>query len=660
MMRARLEESEQISTRQTLRILARAIRYVGPFRGRMAIKVALTLLSIAPLVLLPWPGKVLIDHVIEGKPLAPALDGFLWILRPLLALMVDASRETLLAWTIAFQALFVVLVGVMGSTGSQRDETNAWLSQGHDTATRTENAANAGWSFAGGILGLVDFRWTVRLSQRINHHYRSRLFERIQSLPMRLFDDERIGDAVYRVMYDTPAITEAVYRVVLTPLVVPIALLVFAFVIQDQYGEHPLLFWTALLFGPGVLLVTFPFSGIIRRTGDRSRKAGALSTATLEEGMSNVLAVQSLGATAREQSRFDRDSWTSFSKYRAFVLAGIATFLVAMIPGLLIIQQGVLYIVGLIIDGSLTKGDFTVLFFYFATIFLLSLELGAVWIRVQGAAAGLHRVFFLMDLPAEEEPPGTAELSEVRREIRIEDVQFAYDDGTEALAGVSLEARVGEITALVGPAGAGKTTLVYTIPRFIEPGGGRVWIDGVDAATVSRESLRARVAFVFQESQLFDGTIEENIRLGKPAASEFEVRRAAQIAGADEFIRELPDGYQTPLGRAGAKLSVGQKQRLAIARALVREAPILILDEPTSALDPETERRLVATLREAARTRIVFVIAHRLSTVRAADQILFLQAGRVIERGTHAELMTGPEGSYRRFVELQTRGRRAG
>jgi ABC-type multidrug transport system fused ATPase/permease subunit len=658
-MRERLEESDRISTLETLRIFRRALRYVAPFRGRLAIKVGLTLLSVVPLVLLPWPGKVLINHVIEGEPIAPALEGYPFFLRPLVAAAIGASWYELLAWTVAFQALFVVLVGVMGSTGSQRDETNAWLSQGHDTATRTENAANAGWSFAGGIFGLFDFRWTIRLSQALNHHYRSRLFERIQSLPMPLLDDERIGDAVYRVMYDTPAITEACYRIVITPVVVPVAVLVFALMIGDVYGEHPALFWTALLFGPGVFIVTFPFAGLIRRTGDRSRKAGAESTSTLEEGMTNVLAVQSLGARDREHSRFDRDSWSAFVRYRAFLLAGIVTFLVAMVPGLAIVQRGFLYIVDLIIQGSLTKGDFTVLFFYFATLLFLSIELGAVWIRVQGSAAGLHRVFFLMDLPAEEDPPGTRALPEVREGVRFEDVHFVYEDGTEALAGVSLEAKVGEVTALVGPAGAGKTTLVYTVPRFVDPTRGRVRVDGTDVRAVSRESLRARVAFVFQESQLFDGSIEENIRLGNPAASDLEVRRAAQTAGVDAFIRGLPDGYHTRLGRAGAKLSVGQKQRIAIARALVRDAPILILDEPTSALDPETERRLVAALREAARTRVVFVIAHRLSTIRAADQILFLDNGRILERGTHAELMARPEGSYRRYVDLQTRGRRA-
>jgi ABC-type multidrug transport system fused ATPase/permease subunit len=212
------------------------------------------------------------------------------------------------------------------------------------------------------------------------------------------------------------------------------------------------------------------------------------------------------------------------------------------------------------------------------------------------------------------------------------------------------------VIAFAGPAGAGKTTLAYLVPRFIEPQSGQVRIDGHDIADVSLTSLRSQIAFVFQETVLFDASIEENIKLGNRAASETDIRRAARIAGAHEFIEALPDGYRTRLGRAGGKLSAGQKQRLSIARALVRNAPILILDEPTSALDPDTERQLVASLREASRTRIVIVIAHRLSTIRGADEIFFLDQGRIVERGSHAELMRQANGAYRSYVELQTRG----
>jgi ABC-type multidrug transport system fused ATPase/permease subunit len=183
-----------------------------------------------------------------------------------------------------------------------------------------------------------------------------------------------------------------------------------------------------------------------------------------------------------------------------------------------------------------------------------------------------------------------------------------------------------------------------------------VLIDGVDIARVTRQSLRAQIAFVFQENTVFDGTIEENIPIGKLDASETEVRRAAELSGADEFTEKLPDGYRTRLGRAGARLSVGQKQRLALARALVRGAPILILDEPTSALDPETARRFLAKLREVSQTHLVLVITHRHSTAAVADQILFLEDGQIIEHGSPDNLLSRPDGAYRYYFDLQTRG----
>ncbi|MCS5635770.1 MAG: ATP-binding cassette domain-containing protein, partial [Myxococcota bacterium] len=197
-------------------------------------------------------------------------------------------------------------------------------------------------------------------------------------------------------------------------------------------------------------------------------------------------------------------------------------------------------------------------------------------------------------------------------------------------------------------------TLAYLVPRFIEPDQGRVLIDGQDIRDVSLDTLRDQIAFVFQETVLFDATVEENIRMGRAGASDDEVRQAARLAGAHEFIAALPQGYGTPLGRAGGKLSVGQRQRLSLARALVRNARILILDEPTSALDPATEARFVATLRNLSRDHIVILIAHRLSTVRSADEILFIEGGEIRERGTHADLVTIPDGRYRNFVAKQS------
>jgi ABC-type multidrug transport system fused ATPase/permease subunit len=640
----------------TLRLLARALRYVAPFRRRFALKLALLLTSMLPLLVLPWPAKIVLDHVIERIPIGAQVRPHPAPVMALLDGFVGQDPVWILLAVVGFQLVLVALFGAAGSGSTERDSADAYLSSGQDQATRTDNEANAGFSLASGLLGLFDLRFTIRLTQAVNHHYRGRLFERIQALPLTTFDDQRIGDAVFRVLYDTPAITSAVYRILLTPVAAGAFALAVVATLRALYGDHPLLWQAGAALLGIAFAVALPFAGMLRRRSLAARGASAAATSSLEEGLANVLAVQGLGAESHARGRFDRASWGSFQSHRALVLLGMLIFLGALVPALWVGARVFGYVAGLVIEGELSRGDFLLLFTYYLMLAFACLELGSLWLRVQEAAAGLSRVFFLMDLPSEQEPPGAAALPPLASAVRIENAHFAWPDGTPALRGVSLTLRVGELTALVGPAGAGKTTLAYLVPRFLEPQAGRVSFDDVDVRSATRSSLREQISFVFQETALFDATVEENLRVGGPAASDTDLRRAARSAGADDFIRALPEGYQTPLGRSGGKLSGGQRQRLAIARALVRSPRVLILDEPTSALDPETERRLLDTLREASRESAVLVIAHRLSTVRHADTIAFVEAGLIIERGSHDELMARPGGAYRRFVELQSRG----
>jgi len=655
-MRERLEESGDLGNLEAARVITRAFRYMGPFKGPFTVKAVLTVVSLLPLLFLPWPVKIIVDHVVEGVPIGEQQVPYPPFMSPLIDFLAPMDPMGILFTMIAIQMGLLVLLGAVGTGGAERDQADAYLSSGHDQATRTENEANAGFSMTSGLLGLFDFRYTIRLTQRLNHYYRSRLFERIQSLPMTAFDDERIGDAVFRVMYDTPSITNGTYRMLLTPIGSLIFGAATVYMLRLTYGNHPEILWTAVAMLATALVATFPFSGALRRRSGSSRRAGSTTTSTMEEGLSNILAVQSLGGEDRERTRFDDDSWESFGRFRAQMKMGMIASAVAIIPGLAITSYGFYYVSNLVIEDQISVGDWGLLFTYFLMLAFSCIEIGALWIRVQESAVGLNRVFFLMDLPGEQDHPGAAPMARLTQQVSFEGVDYDYPDGTAALREIDLVAPVGEITALVGQAGAGKTTLAYLLPRFVSPSRGTVRFDGVDLESGSLDSIRSQVAFVFQETVLFDATVEENIRMGNPAADDTAVRRAAQIAGADEFIRDLPDGYRTRLGRAGGKLSVGQKQRLSIARALVRDASILILDEPTSALDPATEMRLVAALREASKTRVVLVIAHRLSTIRSADQILVVDAGRIVERGSHSELMERPQGAYRRFVELQTRG----
>jgi ABC-type multidrug transport system fused ATPase/permease subunit len=610
------------------------------------------LLTLLPLLLAPWPGKVVIDHVIEGRPVEPA--AYPWFARPFAAWIAGGSAAEIVLWAVLAQLALLALVGVIGAGARERDEADAWLAGGHDTQTRTENEANAGFSLVGGALGLLDLRYTMRLSQDLNHHFRARLFERIQALPMRTFDDERIGDAVYRVMIDTPSITTACWRILLTPVGAPLLIAMVAVALHFTFGDQPQLVWAALGAMPVALLASLPFAGSMRRRSRRSRQAGAVTTSTAEEGLAQVLAVQSLGGGERERGRFDRDSWESFGTYRAVLRSGIAAFLLGLVPGAALAGYAFLHSIDLVIGGALSRGDFLVVFTYYVQAALAALALGTLWFELQGAAAGLERVFGLLDLPAEEEAPGVPDLPPIREEVRFERVSYRHADGTLAVDDVSFAARVGELVAIVGPAGAGKTTLAHLLPRYLTPTSGRVLADGVDLARVSLASLRGQVSYVFQETWLFDDTIAANLRLGAPHADDAALARALELARAGEFVARLPDGLATRVGRGGSQLSVGQRQRLAIARALVRETPILVLDEPTSALDPETEQALIGALREAGRGRLVLVIAHRLSTIRAADRILFLDAGRLVEQGSPAALAALPGGAYRRFLDLQS------
>ncbi|MED5262137.1 MAG: ABC transporter ATP-binding protein [Myxococcota bacterium] len=654
-MKNRFVEDSAIDSGTALAVMRRSLRFVWPFRGRITVKLLLLLVGALPGLLLPWPIKVLIDNVIDGRPVADPLVPYPAFIQPFMNLLVDLSITEILWAVIGAQLILLFLSGSFGTAGNEQDNTFAGLAEGYDTATRSENEANLGWSFSGGLLGILDYCFTLRLTQAFNHHYRARLFRRIQTLPMTAFDDERIGDAVYRVMYDTPTITNACYRIILTPIAVPVVIALNLSAMAVAFSAYPFLVWTGLSAVPIALLATVPFAGMLRRRSGESRQAGATTTSTAEEGVSHVLAVQSLGGEKRQLDHFERDSWDSFGRFRSVVVAVFLAIVAGTVLGAAVGFYVFWRVSGLVIEGALSPGDFTVLFYYYVVIATQAGALGQLWFQLQGNAAGLHRVFFMMDQPGEDDA-ASRELAPLRETIRIEDVHYRYPDGTHALKGVGLEARVGERIALVGPAGAGKTTLAYLLPRFLEPSSGRVLFDDQDIANVSHRDLREQTAFVFQENALFDATVEENIRIGHPGASDTQVRQAAQTAGADEFIARLPQGYQTPLGRGGGKLSVGQKQRLAIARALVRDARVLILDEPTSALDPETEQRLVEALREASRNRVVFVVAHRLSTIRSADQICFIDDGRIVERGSHDELMAREDGAYRSFVELQARG----
>jgi len=284
-------------------------------------------------------------------------------------------------------------------------------------------------------------------------------------------------------------------------------------------------------------------------------------------------------------------------------------------------------------------------------------QLSQMRTTAQSSLASAERLFEILDSPAEfQRDSGTRDKATFERELRFENVTFAYEEDAPVLSGIDLVARKGEVVALVGPSGSGKSTLVDLIPRFYEPGEGRILLDGVDTREIKLPALRSLTGIVSQETVLFHDSVRNNIAYGAPGRyTQEQIEAAARAANAHEFIVELPDGYDTMLGERGTRLSGGQRQRLAIARALLSDPPILILDEATSALDTESERLVQEAVDRLLQGRTVFVIAHRLSTVTHADQILVLDRGEIVERGTHAELLA-KRGAYSRLYTLQFGG----
>lgn len=636
-----------MTARDVLGVVGRCIAYIRPHWRLFLLKFALMLGTFVPLLVAPWPAKILVDHVVLEHPLADSAVRFPPFFMPFIGAVEGMDPAGLLLATLALVLVLVVLFGA--GVAETRDNT-ALLAEGQDTATQSENMISAGWSLSGGLWGLADLLCNIRLVQRVTDTFRTHLFRRLLRLPMTVLDDQRIGDGIYRTMYDAPAVQGICFDITLTPVVSVLLAVVSVYVMEYSFGHIvPELIWLAVATMPLALLLTAPLAGVARRTSQASRGSGSATTNRIEEGTAHVAAVQSHGAEEREGVGFADASRESFRRHRHVVAVDIAINLGSGVALLALGVRAFFVVTDKIVLGELLPGDLLVVLGLFGAVAGAAISLGRLWVDLQKNAAGVRRVFFFIDLPGDDAASGRSPVS-VSRDVVFDGVGLVYPDGREALRDVSFEARVGQTVAIVGPTGAGKTSLAYMIPGFLRPTAGRVLFDGVDLRELDVDAVRAQVAYVFQEHVLFSRSVGDNLRLGRPRASDPEVEQAARTSGAHAFVSALTDGYGTVLGSGGGTLSVGQKQRLSIARGLLREAPILILDEPTAALDPETERALVAALEEIKRDGIVFVIAHRLSTVAGADHILFMDEGRIVEQGSHDALMALPDGAYRRFV----------
>ncbi|MCY4013335.1 MAG: ABC transporter ATP-binding protein [Gammaproteobacteria bacterium] len=650
----RLDVRTALTSGDVVGLFRRALGYLWPQRRLFAARVGLMVLIYGLGLPLPWFLKVLIDHGVMQQAIPADGEGLLYPV--FMGWFLDsAAGMDPLAVTIYALVVLAVLFLFVGYSGNTLLEAN--LAEGADVATRSENKISAGSSAAHGLIGLLDLCLAIRLSQRITHHVRGVLFSRLSRQPLTSLNLQRSGDAMFRVMHDAPSIAGICHALTLSPLAMVVSVGANLWVLTAVYGGvAPELVWIGFSAVGLTLVATSPLARWARRVSQASRASGSATTDELEEGFRNVAAVQSLGGSERQRDQFAAASRESFRQSLLLVWVANAVEWIAENVHLVFATAGFWVIFTGIVRGELTLGDTPVVIRMYSLLYETAMQFGRIWIDQQDNAAAARRVFFSMD--HEVEPSAAKRTTELQWSdpltLRFEGVGFRYPDGRRALDAVSFEALTGQTVAIVGPSGAGKTTLAQMTPRFLHPTEGRITLNGVDLAEMDTAGLRRHVAYVFQEHQLLTDTVAANLRIANPQAGIADMESACRLAGALDFVHAMPEGFDARIGRGGGALSTGQKQRLSIARGLLRGAPILILDEPTAALDPETERALLDSLSASREDRLTIVIAHRLSTIERADRIVYLDQGRVVESGTHDELMAKPDGAYRRFVDLQT------
>ncbi len=489
------------------------------------------------------------------------------------------------------------------------------------------------------------------IEQAVTRDLRNSVYDHLVDLDLVFFGRTRVGQIVSRLTHDVEQVRTLVSRELAR-------ILSSVFELVAALGWMLLISWrltlVSLIVLPGVFAIWGPLLRRVRR-GDRTvlNLAGEVNS-HLQETLAGIRLVKASGAEEHERRRFHALTWSYFrnfvrtERYRA--LSAPITETVGALGTVVILWYGTRLVLG---DGGLTGEEFITFVALSMKLYSPVKYLGKLPAIIQPGIVAAERAFEFLDAPVEvRDRPGARSFPGLREAIEFEGVSFAYREGEPVLEDISFRAEAGTVTALVGPSGAGKTTLVDLLGRFYDVTGGRILVDGEDVRSFTIGSFREHLGVVSQETVLFHDTVRANLAYAMGDVPHDRIEAAARAAHAHDFISRLPAGYDTVVGERGTQLSGGQRQRIAIARAILRDPPILILDEATSALDSESERLVQEAMERLLRGRTVFVIAHRLSTVQSADRILVMEGGRIVERGTHAQLLTS-KGLYHRLHELQ-------